>query len=110
VPINHRLAIIATALVLSACNAVSEPLVTNGDITKHMEDQGYSKVLLRDNFSCGKAGQGKHFVATKSATVRTGQICYLKQGGKVTYALDELATVKPKTATDALIPNHWKAK
>lgn len=109
---NARVAIVATALALAACGSASQPVVTNGDITKHLETQGYSKILVRDSFSCGKAGKGRHFIATKGGTVRTGQVCFLKANGKVTYAVDELGTAKPKSSNDnsraTAIPNPWK--
>ena len=88
-----RIAIItALALSVAACGH-QQPVVTNGDITKHLEGQGYTKVLLRDKFSCGSMGQGKHFIGTnKSGKVVTGQVCYKKANGNVSYKVDELTS------------------
>jgi predicted small lipoprotein YifL len=91
-----RILLIATVASLAGCGA--QPLVTNGDIIKHMEKNQYSKVLLRDDFSCGRMGNGKHFIATRDGKVRTGQVCYLKAKGEVRYTLDETSTLDPKAA------------
>lgn len=99
--INARIAIAAAALSLASCDGVMQPIVTNGDISKHLETQGYSKVLIRDRFSCGKAGDGVHFIATKVGKIVTGQVCYLKAGNKVTYSVDE---IKPKASNDNVRP------
>lgn len=103
---NSRIAIVAAALSLAACGT-QQAVVTNGDITKHLEGKGYSKVLVRGKFSCGKAGSGRQFIATKAGKIVTGQVCYLKSGGNVTYAVDELKT--PGAANDNRIANPWKS-
>ena len=92
--LNARIAIVAAALTIASCGNM-QTIVTNGDITAHLESQGYSKVLLRDDFSCGKAGKGKHFIGTKANKVVTGQVCYLKNGTNVTYSVDELTAKRP---------------
>jgi hypothetical protein len=105
-----RIGIVALAVTLAACG--QSPMVRNEDLTKHLESQGYSKVLIRDSFSCGKMGKGRHFIGTKAGSVRTGQICYKKEGGKVSYAVDELGTAKPTAGNDngrtGGIPSPWK--
>lgn len=103
---NARVAIVATALALAACGT-TQPVVTNGDITKHLEGKGYTKVLVRDNFSCGTMGKGRHFIATKATRVVMGQVCYRKSGGTVDYTVSELTTATPATGG---IPNPWKSK
>lgn len=90
---RNSILVAMASVALSACSSVTQPIVTNGDLTSHLEKQGYSKVLIRNRMSCGKAGQGRYFIGTKSGKAITGQICYLKRGDKVTYAVDE---IKPK--------------
>lgn len=97
-----RIAVIA-ALALAACGPKG-PMVRNEDLSKHLESQGYNKILIRDQFSCGRMGKGRHFIATKDKKVVTGQICFLKQDGKVSYKVDELGSADPK----AVITNPWK--
>jgi hypothetical protein len=103
-----RFLIIAAVLPFTACCG-GPALVTDQDLRQHLESQGYSKVLLRDKFSCGKAGKGKHFIATKANKPLVGQICYLKTGSNVTYKVDELkgATVKPGSFN---IRDPWNKK
>ena len=79
-----------SALLLSACGGPNLPLVTNGDLTKHLESTGYTKVLIRQKISCGKAGSGRYFIATRAGKPVTGQICYTKNNGEAKYTVDEL--------------------
>lgn len=102
-----RFAIFA-ALALAACGSATQPLVKNDDLVKHLESQGYTKVLIRDAFSCGSMGRGRHFIGTKAGTVRTGQICYRKNGGNVSFAVDELSTARPATGATGGISNPWR--
>ena len=113
---NARIAIVSAALALSACGSATQPVVTNGDITKHLEGLGYTKVLLPDGtFSCGKAGRGKQFIATKGGKTVHGQVCYRKDGSTVTYKADELTngkSIKPATNDNKIDggAEFWKKK
>jgi hypothetical protein len=78
-----------STLLLSACGSITQPIVKNGDLIDHLETKGYSKILIRQQISCGKAGNGRIFVATKADKVVTGQICYLKTENGPVYAVDE---------------------
>jgi hypothetical protein len=81
------------AFALAACG--SQPMVRSDDLYKHLESKGYSKVAIREAFSCGSMGKGRGFIATKKDnSVVVGQICFKKTGGNVLYTVDEKKTIK----------------
>ncbi len=84
------LALLATA----ACGAQS-PMVRSEDLSKHLESIGYTKVTIREGFSCGKMGKGRGFLAVnKKGDTVAGQVCFKKDKGAVIYVVDEKKVLK----------------
>lgn len=76
--------VLIAAVALSACSGT---MVRNEDLSKHLESQGYSKVLIRgEKLNCGQFGKGRLFMATRKGGDKVlGQICYKKQADAISY-------------------------
>lgn len=98
----------ASALALAGCGG---PLIKDGDLEAKLTSLGYSKVLIQGKrFSCGRFGQGKHFIGTKKdGTKVVGQICYKKGERDVQYnvAINKVLGGKAASGVSG-ITNPWK--
>jgi hypothetical protein len=105
--------VVLAALALGACGG---KVVKLEDLDKHLQTQGYQKVIFQSGrLNCGRFGEGRHFVATKTKGTGKqmvfGQICYKKSKDTVDYKVSVIrnspldANNRPTTST--AIQNPW---